>query len=267
MFRPLYVAATGLTAMEQEMMDITNNMANAKTVAFKGGRTEMESLFYVQKSFQSELEKAMQQDDGIFLDNPPSFGTGVKISSTSYDFSQGKIEVTNNPLDLAIQGEGFFEVKMPDGSLAYTRAGNFRIDNEGNIVDPNGHILEPGISVPKGTTAISISQDGTIYAAVDNQTSKSEIGQIHLVRFSNTKGLKSLGQNLYAATEISGEAESGTAAKDGYGGISQYSLEQSNVNVISELMRMVTVQRVFDTITKAVQSYENMLASLQNIRA
>ncbi len=267
MFRPLYVAATGLTAMEQEMMDITNNMANAKTVAFKGGRTEMESLFYIQKSFQSELEKAMQRDNDVFVENPPSFGTGVKIAATNYDFSQGKIEVTNNPLDLAVQGEGFFEVRLPDGSTAYTRAGNFHIDNEGNIVDPNGHILEPGIIIPKETTGIAVSQDGTIYVSINNQTTKTEIGQIHLVRFTNVNGLKSLGQNLFAATQVSGAAESGTASQDGYGGISQYSLEQSNVNVISELMRMVTVQRVFDTITKAVQSYENMLSSLQNIRS
>jgi len=264
MFQPLYVAATGLSALQDEILDITNNLANAKTVAFKRGRTEMESLFFVEKSFKDVLNEAMTG-----AETPPvnvEHGTGVRIASTPKNFTQGSIEITNNPLDIAIQGEGFFQLKMADGSLAYSRAGNFHIDNEGNLVDPNGRLLEPSIILPEGTTSIVIRQDGTVLAGVNNETSLSEIGQISLVRFTNPAGLKSVGQNLYQAADASGQPMVGIATQDGFGSLNQFSLEQSNVDVISEMMRMVTVQRVFDTVTKAVQSYQGMLQSLTTMR-
>lgn len=264
MFQPLYVAATGLSALQDEILNITNNLANAKTVAFKKGRSEMESLFYVEKSFKDILYEAMSGTE-----TPPvnvEYGTGVRVASTPKDFTQGSIEVTNNPLDLAIQGEGFFQLKMADGSYAYSRAGNFHIDNEGNLVDPNGRILEPSIVFPEGTTSVVIRQDGTVLCSVNNQKALQELGQITLARFTNPAGLKSLGQNLYQATEASGEAVFGVPAQEGFGAISQFSLEQSNVDVISEMMRMVMAQRVFDTVTKAVQSYEGMLTALERMK-
>ena len=265
MFQPLYVAATGLSALQDEIVDITNNLANAKTVAFKKGRSEMESLFYVEKSFKDVLYEAMAGTE-----TPPvnvEYGTGVRVASTPKDYTQGSIEITNNPLNVAIQGDGFFQVKMADGTFSYTRAGNFHIDNEGNLVDPNGRILEPAIILPEGTTSVVIQTDGTVSAAVNNDTTLTEIGQITLARFTNPAGLKSVGQNLYAATDASGQAAFGTANQDGYGSINQFSLEQSNVDVISEMMRMVMAQRVFDTVTKAVQSYEGMLTSLERMKA
>jgi flagellar basal-body rod protein FlgG len=263
MFQPLYVAATGLSALQDEILDITNNMANAKTVGFKKGRSEMESLFYVDKSFKDMLYNAMSGTE-----TPPvnvEFGTGVRVASTPKDFTQGALETTSNPLDLAIQGDGFFQVKMADGSLAYCRAGNFHIDNDGNLVDPNGRLLEPSIIFPQGTIAVTIQQDGTIYAAGSDNVA-SEIGQLSLARFTNSAGLKSVGQNLYQATDASGEATIGVPTQDGYGSITQYALEQSNVDVISEMMRMTVVQRVFDTVTKAVQSYEGILSSLDKMK-
>jgi flagellar basal-body rod protein FlgG len=264
MFQPLYIAATGLSALEDEMSEITDNLANAKTVAFKKGRAEMESLFYVEKSFKDTLADAMSDTDIAPVN--VEYGTGVKISSTPRDFTQGGMEVTSNPLDIAIQGEGFLQYKMPDSSIAYSRAGNLSLDNEGNLVDPNGHILEPSIVIPEGTTSIVIRTDGTVLTALNNSTSYSEVGQISLARFSNPAGLKSLGQNLFQATEASGDAMLGVAGESGYGTINQYATEQSNVDVITEMMQMVKVQRVFDTITKAVQSYEAMLTSLERMK-
>lgn len=264
MFQPLYVAATGLSAMQDEILSITNNLANAKTVAFKKGRSEMESLFYIEKSFKDVLYEAMSGTE-----TPPvnvEYGTGVRVAATPKDFAQGSIEITNNPLDIAIQGEGFLQYRMPDGTKAYGRAGNLHIDNDGNLVDPNGRMLESQIVFPQGTTSVVIGQDGTILAGVNNEKSPSELGQITLARFTNPAGLKSIGQNIYQATEASGEPVIGVPTQEGFGSINQYSLEQSNVDVISEMMRMVMVQRVFDTVTKAVQSYEGMLASLEKMK-
>ena len=264
MFQPLYVAATGLSAMQDEILNITNNLANAQTVAFKKGRTEMESLFYIEKSFKDMLYEAMSG-----AETPPvsvEYGTGVRVASTPRDFTQGTIEITNNPLDIAIKGEGFIQFKMADGGIVYGRAGNLHMDNEGNLVDPNGHLLEPEIILPEGTTSVVIRQDGIVMVAVDNELDYSEVGQINLARFTNPAGLKSIGQNLFQATEASGEPMIGIPGEEGFGGINQFALEQSNVDVISEMMRMVMVQRVFDTVSKAVQSYEGMLTSLERMK-
>jgi flagellar basal-body rod protein FlgG len=264
MFQPLYVAATGLSAMQDEILDITNNLANSKTVAFKKGRTEMESLFFVEKSFKDTLYEAMSGTD-----TPPvnvEYGTGVRVASTPKDFSQGTLETTNSPLDIAVQGEGFFKLKMADGSFAYTRSGNFHLDDAGNLVDSSGRMLEPPIVLPQGTTSVVIGQDGTVSASVNSSADMSEAGQITLARFANPAGLKSIGQNLFQATPASGDEAIGTAGQNGFGTTVQYSLEQSNVDVISEMMRMVTIQRVFDTVTKAVTTYQGMLASLDKMK-
>ncbi|NQT30076.1 MAG: flagellar basal-body rod protein FlgG [Candidatus Saganbacteria bacterium] len=264
MFQPLYVAATGLSAMEDEILTITNNLANAQTIAFKKSRTEMESLFYIEKSFKDMLYESMSG-----MEAPPvnvEYGTGVRVAATPADFTQGSIDITSNPLDVAIEGDGFLQFGMPDATLAYGRAGNLHIDNDGNLCDPNGHLLEPQIIFPEGTTSVLIQSDGLVYAAINNETSYSEIGQIDLVRFTNSAGLTTIGQNLYQESEASGEPWVGIPGEDGFGTIRQYALEQSNVDVISEMMRMVMVQRVFDTVTKAVQSYEGMLRSLEAMK-
>ncbi len=266
MFEPLYVAATGMNVFEDEMIDITNNLANAQTVGFKKGRTEKESLFTIEKTFQTELREQMLRQGIVPPFGPVEYGTGVRVAATPKDFSQGGIEVTNNPLDIAIQGEGFLQFRMADGTYAYGRAGNLHADNEGNLVDPNGHKLEPGILLPEGTTAVTIRQDGTVLVSVGNSVEQEEIGQIQLAKFYNPAGLKSVGQNLYVETPSSGTAVLGVANEQGLGRISQFALEQSNVDVISEMMRMVMIQRVFDTVSKAVQSYDGMLASVDRMK-
>ncbi len=262
MFQPLYVAATGLNTFEEEMSNITNNLSNSKTVAFKKGRVEKESMYYISKNFSNYLEDAY--DKIVEADNPRrgiESGLGVRVVSTPKDFSQGTIEVTNNPLDLAINGEGFFQLKMPDGTIAYTRAGNFHSDDAGNLVDPNGHLVDPPIIFPDGTTSVLIKTDGTVLVSINNSSDLTEIGQITLVKFTNPSGLKSLGQNLYLPTPASGDPIYGIAGQAGFGTIQQSALEQANVDVISEMMRMVMIQRVFDTVTKAIQSYDQMVSS------
>lgn len=270
MFQPLYIAATGLNSFEDQMIDITNNLSNARTVGFKRGRTEMESLFYIEQSFKDKLSNEMERV-GMepFAEKPyasPQFGTGVRIAATPKDFSQGPIEITNNPFDLAIQGEGFFQFQASDGSILYGRAGNLHVDNEGNMVDPNGHILVPGIVFPSDTTSVTVRQDGTILITIEGDIEQTEIGQINIARFSNPQGLEAVGQNLFKASDASGEPIVGIPGEEAFGTISQYALEYSNVDVISEMMRMVMVQRVFDTVSKAVQAYDGMLTSLERMK-
>jgi len=267
MFEPLYVAATGMNVFQDEMVDITNNLANARTVGFKKGRTEKESLFTIERTFQSELRDQMIKQGVTPTFGSVEYGTGVRVAATTKDFSQGTIEITSSPLDLAIQGDGFFQFRMADGTYAYGRAGNLHIDNEGNLVDPNGHKIEPGIIIPQGTTRIIIKQDGIVLVSVNNSVETEEVGQITLARFPNSGGLKGLGQNLFAETPASGQVVLGTANQEGYGSISQYALESSNVDVISEMMRMVMIQRVFDTVSKAVQSYDGMLTAIERMKS
>jgi len=270
MFQSLHVAATGLNTFEDEMTDITNNLANAKTNGFKVGRTDKESLFYIEKypkSFNAVLSDtiARQQIDDFPLEQI-NFGSGVRTIATPKDYSQGSIETTKNPLDLAIQGEGFLKFKMPDGTIAYGRAGNLHMDNDGNVVDPNGHYLDPQVTLPEGTTKVVIRTDGTVFVNINNATNFTEVGQITIAKFTNPSGLKSLGQNLYAATDSSGDARVGVPGEDGFGSLTQYALELSNVDVVSEMMRMIITQRVFDTVTKAVQSYDSMLTAVERMK-
>ena len=267
MFEPLYVAATRMNVFEDEMVDITNNLANASTVGFKKGRVEKESLFTIESTFQSELRDQMIKQGIVPPYGPMDYGTGVRVAATPKDFTQGTLEVTNNPLDLAIQGEGFFQFRLPDNTFAYARAGNLHIDNEGNLVDPNGHKIDPGIVIPAGTTKVTIKQDGTILVSINNSVETQDIGQITLAKFVNPAGLKSLGQNLFQKTDSSGEPIIGIANQEGFGTINQYALENSNVDVMSEMMKMVMIQRVFDTVSKAVQSYDGMLASVEKMKS
>ena len=267
MFQPLFVAASGLETFEHEISDITNNLSNARTIGFKKGRLERESLFYTEKSFSQHLTQAMDRSGGGAGLAGTHLGGGVRVTGSVSDFSQGSVEVTNNVFDMAIQGEGFFQLRLPDGTLAYTRAGNFHIDNDGNLVNPNGNFLDPSITFPSGTTSFQVRPDGVVFATIDGQATPQEAGQVTLARFPNSAGLVPIGKNLYQTTPASGEAIIGVASADGYGSISQFALEQSNVDVIQELMRMTLAQRLFEVVSRAVQAYDGMLQSLNQIRA
>ncbi len=255
MFKQFRVAATGMSAMEKDLITITDNVSNVKTTAFKKARVEFENLF------PEILNEALADTEATKNTQRLEFGSGVRVVGTPRDFSSGTIEVTNNPLDIAIQGEGFLQLRQQDGSIAYTRAGNLHKDNEGRVTDVNGNFLEPAITLPQDTTGVIITTDGTVLVQENNQTTQRQIGQLSLVRFINPAGLTSEGGNLYKGTVSSGEPIEGIPGENGFGGIAQFSLESSNVDVVQEMMRMIMTQRAFDVISKAIQSGEGMLNS------
>jgi flagellar basal-body rod protein FlgG len=261
MFKPLYVASTGLNAFDTEMIDITNNLANAKTTGFKRGRVDFETIYA-----QAILSASQRINNDQTKPVTSELGSGVKVAGTPKDFSQGTVEVTKSPLDIAIQGDGFLQFRLPDGTVAYSRAGNFQQDSSGNLISPSGYPLEPNITLPQGTTDILIDASGKFFVQVNNQLEQIEVGQLSLARFINPQGLESRGENLYVKSNASGEPIIGLPGEEGFGGIAQFSLETSNVDVVEELMRMIITQRVFDTVTKAVQSYEAMLTSVGQMK-
>lgn len=260
MFQNFYVGATGMNALQESLLATTNNVSNSQTVGFKTSRVEFENLFPMMlREAIARAETNSVEPAGI------EFGSGVRTVATIKDFSQGTIEVTQNPLDLAIEGEGFFQMRMPDGTVAYTRAGNFHQDSLGNIVDPNGHVFDPPITLPDGVTNITINTDGRIYVQVNNEVNSREVGQVLLARFPNPAGLVSVGQNLYKESVASGEPIVGVAAEEGFGKIAQYSLESSNVDIIAELTNLIITQRAFEIVSKAIQSGEKMMSSAVDV--
>jgi flagellar basal-body rod protein FlgG len=259
MLRQFYVGATGMSSFEKIMTNITNNVSNSKTVGYKSTRTELENLF------PQALSKAMAKQEG--QNNPAGLelGSGVRIVSTPKDFRQGAISVTNNEFDVAINGEGFLTYKTANGEIAYGRAGNLSRDSEGSIVDPNGNVLQPQITIPDNTDKVRIGSDGNVYVTLNQETQERVIGQIQLAKFMNPAGLESIGGNLYRQNTSSGDPVLGIPGQDNFGTISQFSLESSNVDIIGEMMEMVITQRAFDIITKAIQAGEGMMKSAADI--
>lgn len=266
MLHQFYISTTALSAFQRVMMNVSNNIANAQTVGFKKSRVELESLF------SGIMEQAMAEFEDLGFDPNSSnktkkidYGMGVKIADIRKDFNQGQIQVTNRPLDCAIQGNGFFQIKLSDGTNAYTRAGNFQKNTEGYLVDPNGNMVSPAIKIPDTATSVIIDSQGLVYVNENNDTQVKEVGQLTLASFENPAGLQSIGQNLYVETAASGEANIGAPGKGVLGSIAQNSLEFSNVNVVDELMKMVVTQRSFELASKAIQSGEQMLRAAEDI--
>jgi flagellar basal-body rod protein FlgG len=255
MFRQFHVAATGMDAMEKELVTITNNVSNVKTTGFKKSRVELETLF------PEVLEEAVKDAETGTEKMPVEMGSGVKIVGTPKDFSSGTMEVTNNPFDIAVQGDGMFKFRLPDGTIAYSRDGALHKDSEGRLVNNSGYAIEPQISIPDTATNILINTNGAVYVQENNQDTQSQIGQIELVKFVNPSALKSVGENLYVKSPSSGEPLDGVPEAEGFGKIAQNSLESSNVDIVEEMMKMVITQRSFDVISKAIQSGEQMLNS------
>lgn len=255
MFRQFHVAATGMDAMEKDLVTITNNVSNVKTTGFKKSRVELETLF------PQVLEEAVKDVETGTEKGPVEMGSGVKVVATPKDFSQGTVEVTNNPLDLAIQGDGLFRFRLPDGTVAYSRAGSLHKNSDGNLVDMSGNPLEPQINIPDTATSVLITTAGQVFVQENNQNAQTQIGQIEVVKFVNASALKSIGSNMYVETAASGQAIQGLPEEQGFGQVAQYSLESSNVDIVQEMMRMVITQRSFDVISKAIQSGEQMLNS------
>jgi flagellar basal-body rod protein FlgG len=250
----LHVARTGLDAQNARMQVIANNLANVNTVGFKRDRASFETLAY-QTLVSPGAQSSAQNRFAIGL----NLGTGVKVSGTARIDTQGSLTTTDNALDMAIEGDGYFQVQMPDGQTAYTRAGDFSRSPEGVVVTSDGKPLLPQIQIPDTATAVTIAQDGTVSAQLAGQSAISEIGKIELARFANAAGLQSLGNNMLAATAASGAPQVGAAGEAGRGSIRSGALEASNVNVVEELVDMIETQRAYEVNSKMIQSTDEML--------
>ncbi len=250
----LQVARTGLDAQNTKMRVIANNLANVNTTGFKRDRANFETLAY-----QQQIAAGARADAQNQFATGLSVGTGVRIASTSRIDTQGTAQMTENALDMMIEGNGYFQVQLPDGTNAYTRAGNFNLTAEGQIVTPEGLPLVPNIQVPEGVTGITIGSDGTVSATLAGQAEASELGQIEIASFVNPAGLKSLGSNLLGETAASGAPVIGAAGLEGRGTLRQGALEGSNVNIVEELVDMIETQRAYEVNSKMIQSTDEML--------
>ena len=250
----LHVARTGLDAQSERMRIIANNLANVNTTGFKRDRASFETLAYQAMTAPGAASSAENK-----YAVGKSLGTGVQMTGTARIDSQGSLQTTGNSLDVAIEGNGYFQVTMPDGRIGYTRAGNFNLSAEGKLVTAEGMPIVPDITVPEGATAITIGSDGTVSATVPGQTAPSELGRIETARFINTAGLESLGNNLLGETAASGAPQTGAAGIEGRGAIRQGALEGSNVNVVEELVDMIETQRAYEVNSKMIKSTDEML--------
>ncbi|MBD9481047.1 flagellar basal-body rod protein FlgG [Pseudoxanthomonas sp. PXM02] len=259
MNQALWVAKTGLDAQQMRMSVVSNNLANTNTTGFKRDRASFEDLLYQQvrqpggsTSSQTQLPSGLQ------------LGTGVRVVSTSKDFQQGNPQQTGRSLDVMVNGRGFFEVLLPDGSPAYTRDGSFQINSQGELVTNSGYPVQPGIQVPEGAQSLTIGNDGTVSVTMAGQAQALEIGSLTLTDFVNPSGLQAKGENLYVETTASGPAQNGTPGLNGLGNVVQGSLEGSNVNVVEELVSMIETQRAYEMNAKAISTTDSMLGYLNN---
>lgn len=259
MNQALWVAKTGLDAQQTRMSVVSNNLANANTTGFKSDRAAFEDLLYHQvrqpggsTSQQTTLPTGLQ------------LGTGVRVVATAKSFEQGSQQQTGNALDVMINGRGFFEVQMPDGTSAYTRDGTFHVNADGQLVTNSGYEIQPGIQIPEGAQSVTIGADGTISVQLAGNTNATEVGTLSVTDFINPAGLQALGQNLYQETTASGTAQAGTAGLDGLGSIVQGALEGSNVNTVEQLVNMIETQRAYEMNAKAISTTDSMLGFLNN---
>lgn len=255
----LWAAKTGLDAQQTRMAVVSNNLANVNTTGFKKSRPVFEDLLYQNvQQVGGSTSQVTQSASGM------SLGTGVRIVATEKNYSQGNLVQSGNSLDVAINGRGFFQVLLPDGTTAYTRAGDFQLNSQGQIVTSSGYVLQPGITIPTGAQSITIGHDGTVSVALPGQTTVSQIGTIQISDFVNPAGLQPRGENLLMETAASGTAQAGTPGLSGLGTLSQGQTESSNVNVVEEMVSMIETQRAYEMNTKAVQTTDQMLQYLSS---
>ncbi len=259
MDQALWIAKTGLDAQQTRMAVISNNLANVNTTGFKRGRASFEDLLY-----QNVRQAGAQSSQSTELPSGLMLGTGVRVVSTEKLFSQGNLEQTDNSLDLAIQGRGFFQILRPDGTVAYTRDGSFQLSSEGQIVTSGGHPLQPALTVPANTQSITIGSDGTVSVQVAGQSQPTQIGTIQLTDFINPAGLQPIGGNLFLESGASGPPQTGTPGVSGVGTLVQGSLESSNVNTVSALVNMIETQRAYEMNSKAIATADQMLRFATN---
>ena len=262
MLKALFTAATGLKSQQLYVDTIANNLANINTNGFKSSQLDFEDLLY------DQLRAAgAEESQGFMIPAGLEVGSGVRAISTRKDFRPGSLEQTNNPLDLAIRGEhGFFKITMPDGTSTYTRDGSFRLNEQRQLVNANGYPLDPQITIPDNWTSITVGSDGTVSViTADSPTAATSAGQILVSVFPNPAGLNSLGQNLFEETPAAGAPTDTTPGESGAGDIAQGFLEGSNVDMVTELVKLIVAQRAYEVNSKAIQSSDQMLAAANNL--
>ena len=260
MIRSLWIAKTGLDAQQTQMDVISNNLANVSTSGFKRARAVFEDLLY-----QTIRQPGAQSSEQTQLPSGLQIGTGVKPVATERIFTQGNLQQTGNAKDVAIQGNGFFQVLMPDGTTAYSRDGSFQSDANGQMVTSSGYAVQPAITIPADTQTLTIARDGTVSVTQPGNATPTTIGTLQLAMFINPAGLQSLGENLYAETASSGTPSSNAPGSNGAGLLNQGYVETSNVNVVEELVNMIQTQRAYEINSKAISTSDQMLQRLTQL--
>lgn len=260
MIRSLWIAKTGLDAQQTQMDVISNNLANVSTSGFKRARAVFEDLLY-----QTIRQPGAQSSEQTQLPSGLQLGTGVKPVATERIFTQGNLQQTGNAKDVAIQGNGFFQVLMPDGTTSYTRDGSFQSDANGQLVTASGYAVQPAITIPADAQSLTIARDGTVSVTQPGSATPTTIGTLQLATFINPAGLQSLGENLYGETAASGTPSSNTPGTNGAGLLNQSYVETSNVNVVEELVNMIQTQRAYEINSKAIQTSDQMLQRLTQL--
>ena len=254
MNQALWVAKTGLDAQQTRMAVVSNNLANVNTTGFKQGRAVFEDRLY-----QNVRQSGGQTSQDTMLPSGMNLGTGVRVVATEKLFTQGSLLQTDNSMDVAINGRGFFQIQTPNGDIAYTRDGAFQVDDQGQLVTSSGYIVDPGISIPDGAQSITIGNDGIVTVKLAGQSATTQVGTLQIADFINPVGLQPVGENLYIETAASGSPQPGTPGQDGLGTLAQGALESSNVNVVSELVNMIETQRAYEMNSKAISTNDRMM--------
>jgi len=260
--RSLTIAATGMMAQQNNVEVISNNIANISTTGFKRRRAEFQDLIY------QNLRRTGSQsaDTGTTLPSGAQIGLGVRTAAVYRISEQGNLQQTENRFDLAVRGNGFFQIQMPSGETAYTRDGTFALSPDGQIVTSDGYIVQPGITVPSNATNVAINASGQVQVTLDGQTAPALVGQIQIAVFPNATGLDAQGDNLLLQTTASGNPVTGTPASPGFGSVQQGFVETSNVNVVSEITNLITAQRAYEMNSKVITTSDQMLSTLTNLR-
>ncbi len=262
MIRALFTAATGMQAQQVNLDTVANNLANVNTTGFKRNRVDFQDLLY-----QTLRAPGTRVTAGAEVPTGIQLGHGTRPVATQKIWTQGNFQQTENPLDLVIEGDGFFQLARPDGTIAYTRAGAFKRDSQGQIVNSDGLVLQPALTLPTDTVSVSIGSDGTVsVTTAANSVTPTQLGQIELARFMNPAGLNAVGKNLFLSTQASGQATTGTPGQTGLGTIGQGFLESSNVSVVEEMVQMINAQRAFEANSKAIKSADEMLAISNSVQ-
>ncbi|MBI3451774.1 MAG: flagellar basal-body rod protein FlgG [Rhodospirillales bacterium] len=260
--RSLSVAATGMLAQQLNVETISNNIANMNTTAFKRQRAEFQDLLYQNQ----RRAGANSSDSGTVVPSGVQIGLGVKTAAIYRIMEQGNLTTTGNTLDVALQGKGFFQIELPSGEIAYTRAGSFQLSAEGKIVTADGYAVKGGGTIPKDAIDVTVNANGEVLIKQAGQSTISRVGQFELSTFPNEGGLQAMGDNNFVQTSASGDPVTGTAGKAGFGSILQGFLETSNVNTVSEITNLITAQRAYEMNSKVIQASDEMLSALNQLR-